>query len=57
MIYTGTGDITLKALTHRDLTDAENIGFKYKKPDGTDGVIDLADGATLHSDGKPSFGP
>lgn len=52
MIYTGTGDITLKVLTHRNLSEAENLGLKYKKPDGTDGSVDLTDGVELHSDSK-----
>ncbi len=52
MLYVGTGNITLKVLTHRDLTTADTYGLKYEKPDGTQGQVDTDDGMELHENGK-----
>lgn len=52
MLYKGQGDITLKCLVHRDLTEATDFGILYEKPSGDQARVDLATGCQLHETGK-----
>lgn len=52
MVYEGEGDIELEVLTHRDLSEAEDFGILWEKPDGTEGQFDLAGGCILHESNK-----